>query len=164
MTTANLAFINAEQRCFEFFRNNMIDIDGGISGYIGELPISIGNATYQVYEKQMWMFAITGQAETMTSPVGSPVHCHLAQASFRAMVSTRKTALFVLGRIRSLLPVQVAPTVQRMHIEPGMTITRDTVELSNDLDEGGLYRVWLIEQPLTVQFNNDEEELSYEGN
>lgn len=162
--SADFAFINAEQRCYEWLKNRLADIDGGISGYIGELPISIGDASFQAYEKQMWMFAITGQGETMTSPVNQPVACHLAQAHFRAMVSTRKTAMLLLGRLRSLLPAQIAPTVQRMHIEPGLAIGRETVELSNDQETGGLYRVWLIEQPLTVQFSNDNEDISYEGN
>lgn len=88
----------------------------------------------------------------------------MATATFKAMVSSRKTALYMLGRLRKIMPAAVADTVQRIAIEPGASIIRDTVELSNDQEAGGLYRVWLIEQPLMIQFSNDDEDISYEGN
>lgn len=161
--TSDLAFINAEQRCFEFFKPIMIDIEEGIAGYIGELPISVGQAGYVVSELQMWCFAITGQADTMTTGIGQTAHCHKALASFRAMVSNRKTALLIIGRLRKFLPAGVHANVQRLDIMEGMTLGRDTVELSNDLERGGLHRVWLVEQPMWIQFSNDDENINYEG-
>ena len=50
MTTANLAFINAEQRCFEFFRNNLLDIDGGMGGALlgtAQRPAYLGGRGWQ---------------------------------------------------------------------------------------------------------------------
>jgi hypothetical protein len=164
MATADLAFINAEQRCFEWLRDLIADIDGGISGYIGELPITMGEAHALVGERQMWMFAITGQNDTMTANTGQPPRCHKAMATFRAMVATRKTALLLAGRLRSILPDQVAATVQRLDISEGMQLTRDVVELKNDQETGGLLRVWLVEQPMWVQFSNDDEIIGYSGN
>lgn len=157
MATAERAFINAERRAFDWLKVQIADIDGGISGYIGELPISINAAGFSVGERQMWSFAITGQNDTMLSNVGSPVHCHLAASTFRAMVESRQTALRLAGRLRDILPAQVSDTVQRLAIQPGLSIGRDTVELSNDQDIGGNYRVWLIEQPMLIQFSNDDE-------
>lgn len=163
MATADLAFVNAEQRIFDWLKIHMAEIDAGLNGYLGELPISLGDRHYLVNERQMWSFAITGQNETLSSNIGSPVHCHRCTASIRAMVETRQTALKIAGRLRTLLPAQIAATVQRLDYVAGMTIGRDTVELSTDQDEGGLYRVWLVEQPLEVQFSNDDEQIGYEG-
>jgi hypothetical protein len=164
MANADLAFINAEQRCFEWLRDLIADIDGGMAGYIGELPITMGEAHPLVEERQMWMFSITGQNDTMTANTGQFPHCHKAMASLRAMVATRKTALLLVGRLRSILPDQVAGTVQRLDISEGLQITRDVVELKNDQDIGGLLRVWLVEQPMWVQFSNDDEIIGYAGN
>jgi len=163
MATADRAFINAEQRTFDWLSTALADIDGGIKGFIGELPITMSDRGYVVNERQMWCFGLTGQGETMESNVGNPVHCHLATATFRGMFETRQTALRICGRLRNILPAQVAPLVQRLNIAEGLLISRDMVELANDQDTGGLYRVWLVEQPLWVQFSNDDEEIGYTG-
>ena len=163
MATADRAFINAEQRTFDWLVTELADIDGGIKGFIGELPITMAAGGPIVNERQMWCFSLTGQSEFMPSNVNNPVHCHLAAATFRAMTATRQTALRLCGRLRNILPAQIAPLVQRLNLSEGLTISRDTVELANDQDTGGLYRVWLVEQPLWVQFSNDDEEIGYTG-
>ena len=164
MATADLAFINAEQRCFEWLKDKLADIDGGVSGYIEELPITMGEAHPLVTERQMWMFALTVQTDLMTGNIGQPAHCHKCTATFKAMVATRQTALRFVGRLRTLLPDEVAPTVQRLDLMEGLNISRDTVELSNDQEQGGLHRVWVVDQPLWVQFSNDDEIIGYSGN
>jgi hypothetical protein len=163
MPTADLALINAEQRAFDWLKAQIADIDGGISGYVGEFPITLSASGFAVNERQMWMFAITTQNETMMSNVGNPVHCHLVMCNFRAMVEKRSTALMIAGRLRTILPAQPAALVQRLAIQPGLTIGRDTVELANDQDIGGTHRVWVIDQPLLMQFSNDDEQIGYEG-
>lgn len=164
MATADRAFINAEQRVFEWLEPHIAEIDAGINGYVGELPITLSDRNYLVGERQMWCVAIVNQTETMQSNIGSPVHCHRAGMVFRAMVEKRETALKLIGKLRTVLPDEVeAGKVQRLDYVQGMTIGRDTVELANDQDVGGLYRVWLVEQPLEVQFSNDDEQIGYEG-
>lgn len=164
MATADRSFINAEQRAYTWLKGQLADIDGGINGYIGELPIALGDKHPVVRERQMWMFAFTGQNETMTANVGQPAQCHKATAVFRAMLEERETALLIIGRLRQILPGEIHAKVQRLDLLPGLSgPSRDTVELQNDQSIGGLYRVWLIEQPLWIQFSNDDEEIGYEG-
>ena len=164
MATADRAFINAEQRAFNWLETKLSDITAGANGYIGELPIALGEQHPVVKERQMWMFGITGQNETMSSNVGNPVHCHKATAIFRGMFETREMALNIVGSFRSFLPAQVHSLVQRLDYSEGLTIGRDVVELRNDQDKGGLHRIWIVEQPLWIQFSNDDETIGYEGN
>ena len=164
MPNADRAFINAEQRCFDWIKEKLADIDGGITGFVGELPIKMSDRGAVVSERQMWCFGFTGQTETFGSNVGFPSQCHRVSASFRAMVTKRETALAIIGRLRTILPGSPGALVQRMNIESGMSLGRDTVELANDQERGGLYRVHLIDQPLWVQFSNDDELIGYQGN
>ena len=164
MATADLAFINAEQRVFDWLETELADIDGGVSGYIGELPITMGEAHPLVTERQMWMFALNVQTDLMTGNIGQQAQCHKCNATFKAMLATRETALRFIGRLRTLLPDEVAPTVQRLDLMEGMSVSRDVVELANDQSTGGLLRVWLVDQPLWVQFSNDDETIGYSGN
>ena len=153
-TPAEFAWESAERRCFEYLLSKLGDLEG-VQGFLGELP----RAALKQSELNMWFFEISGGGEVVRiNPDQRPYNCWRQDAAVKGIFTELSLAQRVAGRLRDILPA--GPTdqitgVERLDFTAQPILTRDIVELENDLESGGHIRVWRLEYGMDVTYHNE---------
>lgn len=167
------AWSTAERRCFDYLVKAAGSLDGGEEvseainkqgvnsrGYIGEFPLLAAAPT----ELVEWFFEINGGGNVhyvQPSERGKVTSRH-KEARLEGRFTERSKAQEFAGILEDILPagqVDGIKDVQQINLTSHISITRETLELGNDLSSGGMIRVWYLRAPMWVVYNVTEQQV-----
>lgn len=119
------------------------------SWYLAEFPRAAIST-----DPRMIMFAMEGGQSAINVTLDEQVYAWSMTAFVRGIYGDRDTSLTDLWAIMDATPLgpEEIASVQRIDVQTPPTITRQVIELENDLTSGGESRVWAFELPLLITF------------